>query len=1002
MITVIRKNQSCWPHILSRIEEKFKTESKSKVLQKLQPFALFVLYDYDQKLDQVLQLELLKLYKQHLDVISKQKIIVLNKIHNARSLRYCKVLLPEVPQMISYVILSIHESLQNDEDAAEAIWILHQHLRNSSSRDYSLEIVMLADCLPIAPITSMDTLCECINLMFATQQYPTLVTNVLKSCLLIWKMHFATTPILSEKVSGKIDEVLSRQFEHNDIEPSTFEYLDEKPYIYSHILANEYNMDFLDALSDASPQILEMQFTFLLALLNDDNESEFTLKVLKLCLKACTIQVRYTTRMLPVLLQKVSNSVQPDLHLECLRAVAKMGVLKENISTIVMAIKSISVVSTQMHAFAISLMFDLVLTDKICFPYLEELLVKDPEERNDELIVTKAFVTRELCRLMCTKNLENHRKELASIVSKTLMRTIENNLVIKFSFEALKYLCVGFDPYTTMLNIVQRFENTDSDGVIAGMCGIMGEVASMPDITDQKCEEIVKRLFSYTETHPSQMVLEAVYTNLSNFGIEQLAIGFPTVYTHITNDNSILGSLAGACWVNLLQFGPKAGLRSAANMLIKFIDVELKSYKRSNYAVADGQGEPIHMSLTRDNVLAAVAKFVRKNVSKLHTVDRDVYIECLRILNTKYVCPLPPMDWTFLAELKDNKDMLEYVLTIAARQSSVSGSARRFMENYIKLLTDRNVINEAVMYVYKNLDILCNTIQPVIMKPFFKKTIKLGCLLMEHSHKEIDFILEKLEMILKSPKSSDSNKAAIAEVVIACFDVAELESDVSEKILPVVGAVPRPYLNDYSPVQFETVNDSIMFRCLSVHCVSAVSEERRPFSMLDPVIDCRILKSCVQPAFKFEIICSRLTPVFIKHHAHPGLPAWLSELTNKINIELAERKDMRNVIFASTVFIIAVVVSSGFHIFVANATSLEEFSAVFPFGLGRLLRTAHFAQHVAPILESMYDFTMNPNYKRNVLSEQIARRFKHGLLVMRSHEVFNEKFCWMKYIEINL
>lgn len=91
---------------------------------------------------------------------------MLNKIHNARSLRYCKVLLPEVPQMISYVILSIHESLQNDEDAAEAIWILHQHLRNSSSRDYSLEIVMLADCLPIAPITSMDTLCECSKLFF--------------------------------------------------------------------------------------------------------------------------------------------------------------------------------------------------------------------------------------------------------------------------------------------------------------------------------------------------------------------------------------------------------------------------------------------------------------------------------------------------------------------------------------------------------------------------------------------------------------------------------------------------------------------------------------------------------------------------------------------------------------------------------------------------------------------------------------------------------------------
>lgn len=64
-------------------------------------------------------------------------------------------------------------------------------------------------------------------------------------------------------------------------------------------------------------------------------------------------------------------------------------------------------------------------------------------------------------------------------------------------------------------------------------------------------------------------------------------------------------------------------------------------------------------------------------------------LECLKILNQDYDKALPPLNWSFLQEIfhRGPAERNECLL-LMTKQSSTSGSAQRFMENYVISATE--------------------------------------------------------------------------------------------------------------------------------------------------------------------------------------------------------------------------------------------------------------------------------------------------------------------------
>lgn len=65
-------------------------------------------------------------------------------------------------------------------------------------------------------------------------------------------------------------------------------------------------------------------------------------------------------------------------------------------------------------------------------------------------------------------------------------------------------------------------------------------------------------------------------------------------------------------------------------------------------------------------------------------LTRPVLIECLRILGQTYPKPLPPLNWCFLHDLFHKDELIKNrCINLACKQILLSGSALRFVENYV-------------------------------------------------------------------------------------------------------------------------------------------------------------------------------------------------------------------------------------------------------------------------------------------------------------------------------
>lgn len=148
---------------------------------------------------------------------------------------------------------------------------------------------------------------------------------------------------------------------------------------------------------------LKNMFNYFAALLLYEYEDfKITLKVIEILLKITDSYKELTSYLLILILCKLSNSVNSEIHFNLIKALPKMAVLKENLPLVLNTLEVLKKGMFNLKSLPFTLYFDLWNTDVKCYPYLQNLLVSTCEEKETinqwwEYHVTKAHVLKQIC-----------------------------------------------------------------------------------------------------------------------------------------------------------------------------------------------------------------------------------------------------------------------------------------------------------------------------------------------------------------------------------------------------------------------------------------------------------------------------------------------------------------------------------------------------------------------------------------------------------------------------
>lgn len=129
-----------------------------------------------------------------------------------------------------------------------------------------------------------------------------------------------------------------------------------------------------------------------------DYNEEIVSKCLCLLLKYVSINSEVASNILTLILYKLANTRDSKIHFELLKAIPKMGIMKENVQVILSTLHILASSSPKMKTFTMYLFYELWCCDTKYYPYLQKLLLEDNPPDKDNFIVTKAHILKEICK----------------------------------------------------------------------------------------------------------------------------------------------------------------------------------------------------------------------------------------------------------------------------------------------------------------------------------------------------------------------------------------------------------------------------------------------------------------------------------------------------------------------------------------------------------------------------------------------------------------------------
>ncbi|KAJ8977316.1 hypothetical protein NQ317_009334 [Molorchus minor] len=702
-----------------------------------------------------------------------------------------------------------------------------------------------------------------------------------------------------------------------------------------------------------------------------------------------------SSQLLTLILYKLSETKDSQLHFALLKALPKMVVLKENIPKVIVTIQAISIGTTDLYNFGLSLMFEAWKVEPKCYSYLENMLVRyNFPEKKWESYVTKAYTLKELCE----RKPELYGKEMVAHLSKVLndYNTDDGSLPCALAIDGITALCRAevIDAVTTWTALWPKFINDRRVPVIKSLCGLIHEIPTLPytESYTTLIEEVVQVLWNYVDFGDPQISEVALYS-LTSFPFERICAQMPEKYLdeNVVQERMRSGigvpqTVPGNTWIKFLQENNASA--AASNFIIKMISIEVKNYLKYVYQVK-GSKEPLNYGyLPTHSIVRGLGDFVRTQWKKI--IHDAVYIECLKILSKEYSKPLPPLDWCFLQELIHEPRLKGYCIDIACHQAILSGTARRLAENYIVAVTENPQENE-ITIVMKNLKHLANSIQPMILKPFFEKSIEFAVIKYNEVHE--DRLLKEISQcfieVLSNKDIQEINKTTIAQMLNDYVSVTDIRCKLFEIFLQTAAALPEKCIKEISHLK-DNVSAERLEKVRKIRTAAAIHTNTSPLIWLNEVIEAG---STMQESTE---IFSDIQKVFRKHiHNSAECALWLLDLIGQIQAKVADRCDEKIIIYFCDVLILTVIEFSGYSTFIIeeNEKCNLKMKQLFPQAFNALLNIEHWNICTSQALEWLYH--MNTG---ETIPADYRNLFGLTLQALRHDDEFTKNLRWMKYL----
>lgn len=578
----------------------------------------------------------------------------------------------------------------------------------------------------------------------------------------------------------------------------------------------------------------------------------------------------FESHVLSLVLHKLAKSRNSTESKSLLLVLPELVTMKENVPIVNHTLDTLLNGDQQLKYFAIELYLKTLRKEPRCYRFVSTAIIR--LMKSDRSWYSDATCARAI-KYICENHCE-HGETLVPLLSQILNRSTEMNggTASALALRSISALCKAsvIDISSTWRILAPKMEKEKRIIVLESLCQLFGDITAYPpsgsvEEHDKLIDDIVSNLWKYT-THSNPRIIDAALRALASYSLENIPLKalpadfrcnlvLPAAYAKTPIDadkkpEDVLPYIPGTCWIQMLQKVNKMALSAAGDLLISFVANELNSFPSRIYVWP--QGEPQNFKyLPEKSVIRAVGEYLRR-CNKSDSSNHRIITECLRILAHKYPKPLPNINWCFLKDTVDlSPETKEYTLSIASHHSTISLSAKTFVENYLlayKSITDSDLMSKQDEYrvFYSNLEDLCQALQPHTIKPFLETTleyvIKKITVDDENSINLFQHIMSSYARTLQNQQVHDSNSTLFATILEKLLDKIDLTCNhFGSYFVAALELSPKHLERMTSPKVWWEITLGKLMNAIAIRVEMALKERSEfPLSWLNEIIDTTI------------------------------------------------------------------------------------------------------------------------------------------------------------------
>lgn len=674
------------------------------------------------------------------------------------------------------------------------------------------------------------------------------------------------------------------------------------------------------------------------------------------------------------LLFKLSGSSNPRMKLAILQNIIQLGATNEIFSTI----KALSI--GLLRSMSIDLHLRMWRIEPRTYPFLLKALTEKNKQDVDDkyLDIVRAATIKEIC-----DSRPQHGTELVSLISEILnqsLNTKDGEIPAALAIESITILCqnhiINIVSTWKAISLTTRYEKRPR--VIKSLCKFFAIVPSLKR-TNLEYENLMKEIFArlwhmvqWGGYHEIECALDAIKSwNYDTLTLDMIpdtfreGIALPVAPTEAMEVSILDLEVPGECYVQLLMKVHLSALSAAGNLLIHYISCEIAEFRSGHYIVKDNHPEPInYKNLPKQSILKALIHFLIQQTTTKKAekqVDEAIVLEVLRILAHKYLRPLPPLNWCFLHELFHKSAELKTLsLMIAAKQSIISGTAKRLIENFIISIDGQSA--EDVYLALDCLDDLCAGVSSEVIRTFMETVIK--------NYRDDSLFFDKIQKCLQQNISNQDNLIQVMSIVTANCELP----------VEVIQVIP-PKLLDAINYQL-TLKQRIRFRCEVLKKNDNVENQIGWITEL-----------MMESIESREYFTQSFMNLLLESDKFPKKKFTFDLIIIMQNMLVEKDFDIHKITFYLEIFATSIAVASGYFRMLDDAITVWR---IFAQSIQLLSQHLFWSNEMGKFFEFMLHI-LSSNLE---ISSEISSAFKSGIILCRDHSYFAKPKLWQKFVTI--